>query len=176
MTPQEPGAPGELFFVTASGGLTALERVRLREAKTGRSRAQQDIEFYLEGSSSPVVIKAGEPQSFAIRMMGSGGRWGKEPTADEAQKHFLLTKLQSADGRRYLTKVDVQFDVRTYGRGAPGLDPKRFERLATSFQLTPRTLLGPGEYVIYLAGTSNFEFVGNMATGGDRWAFSIADR
>jgi hypothetical protein len=176
MTPQEPGAPGELFFVTSSGGLTALERVRLREAKAVRSRSQQDIEFYVEGSSSPVVIRAGEPQSFAIRMMGGGSRSAKAPTADEAQKHFLLTKLQSADGRRYLTKVDVQFDVRAYGRATPGLDPKRFERIATSFQLTPRTALGPGEYVIYMAGTNNLEFVGNMSTGGDRWAFAIADR
>ena len=174
--PQEPGAPGELFFVTATGGLTALERVRLREAKANRSRSQQDIEFYFEGSSSPVVIRAGEPQSFAIRMMGGGSRWGKAATPEEAQKHFLLTKLQSADGRRYLTRVDVQFDVRTYGRPTPGLDPKRFERLATSLQLTPRTMLAPGEYVIYLAGTANFEFVGNMSTGGDRWAFAIVDR
>jgi len=174
--PQEPGAPGELFFVTATGGLTALERVRLREAKANRSRSQQDIEFYFEGSSSPVVIRAGEPQSFAIRMMGGGSRWGKAATPEEAQKHFLLTKLQSADGRRYLTKVDVQFDVRTYGRPTPGLDPKRFERLATSLQLTPRTMLAPGEYVVYLAGTANFEFVGNMSTGGDRWAFAIVDR
>src|SRR6185503_18988233 len=124
--PQEPAAPGELFFVTATGGLTALERVRLREAKANRSRSQQEIEFYFDGSSSPVVIRAGEPQSFAIRMMGGGSRWGKAPTPEEAQKHFLLTKLQSADGRRYLTKVDVQFDVRTYGRPTPGLDPKRF--------------------------------------------------
>jgi len=174
--PQEPGAPGELFFVTATGGLTALERVRLREAKANRSRSQQDIEFYFEGSSSPVGIRAGEPQSFAIRMMGGGSRWGKAATPEEAQKHFLLTKLQSADGRRYLTRVDVQFDVRTFGRPTPGLDPKRFERLATSLQLTPRTMLAPGEYVIYMAGTANLEFVGNMSSGVDRWAFAIVDR
>jgi hypothetical protein len=175
-TVQEPGMPGELFFVTATGGLTALERVRLREAKANRSRSKQEIEFYIEGSSSPVVIRAGDAQSFAIRMMGGGSRWGKAPTAEEAQKHFLLTKLQSADGRRYLTKVDVQFDVRAFGRPTPGLDPKRFERLATSLQLTPRTMLAPGEYVIYMAGTANFEFVGNLSTGGDRWAFAVVDR
>jgi hypothetical protein len=175
-TVQEPGMPGELFFVTATGGLTALERVRLREAKANRSRSKQEIEFYIEGSSSPVVIRAGDAQSFAIRMMGGGSRWGKAPTAEEAQKHFLLTKLQSADGRRYLTKVDVQFDVRTFGRPTPGLDPKRFERLATSLQLTPRTMLAPGEYVIYMAGTANLEFVGNMSSGVDRWAFAIVDR
>jgi hypothetical protein len=175
-TVQEPGVPGELFFVTATGGLTALERVRLREAKANRSRSRQDIEFYLEGSSSPVVIRAGDPQSFAIRMMGGGSRWGKAPIPEEAQKHFLLTKLQSADGRRYLTKVDVQFDVRAFGRPTPGLDPKRFDRLATSLQLTPRTMLAPGEYVIYMAGTANLEFVGNMSSGVDRWAFAIVDR
>jgi len=175
-TLQEPGAPGELFFVTGTGGLTALERVRLRETKANASGSKANIEFYFDGSSSPVVIRAGEPQSFAIRMLGGGNRGGRAPTPEEAQKHFLLTKLQSADGRRYLTRVDVQFDVRSYGRPTPGLDPKRFERLATSFQLTPRTLLAPGEYVIYMAGTANFEFVGNMSTGGDRWAFAIVDR
>jgi hypothetical protein len=171
MAPQEPGRPGELFAVGSSGGLTTLERVRLREVKNGQS-----IEYFVDGSASSSVIKAGEPQSFAIRMLGGAGRAGREPSADEAQKHFLLTKLQSADGRRYLTKVDVQFDVRSYGRPTPGLDPRRYERLAQSFLLTPRTPLEPGEYVVYMAGTSNFEFVKNLSAGADRWAFTIADR
>jgi hypothetical protein len=174
LSPQEPMTPGELFFVMASGGLMPLERVKLREAKANRSRSQQDIEFYLDGSSSPVVIRADEPQGFAIRMLG--GNRGGSPTADEAQKHFLLTKLQSAEGRRYLTRVVVQFDVRSYGRATPGVDPKRFERLAVSFLLTPKTPLAPGEYVIRMGGAHNFEFNNNLNSGDDRWAFVITDR
>ena len=181
-TVQEPGAAGELFHVGATGTLKPLERVRMRDRKIGNARSQgmfkpsvQDYAYYLEGSSSPVTVKAGDPQVFVIRMLGPTSRWGKEPTADEAQKHFLLTKLQSEEGRRYLTKVDVQFDVRTYGRATPGLDPKKFERLAIAFQLTPRSVLEPGQYVVLMAGTSNLEFIGNLSAGADRWAFAIVE-
>ena len=182
-TVQEPSVPGELYLVTPTGTLTALERVRMRERKVGGTRSQgmfkpsvQDFAYYFEGGSSPVTFKAGDPQVFVIRMLGPSSRWGKEPTADEAQKHFLLTKLQSEEGRRYLTKVDVQFDVRSYGRPTPGVDPKKFERLAVSFQLTPRSVLAPGEYVVLMAGTNNHEFIGNLSAGADRWAFAIVDR
>jgi len=182
-TTPEPGLAGELFIVSPTGTLTTLERVRLRERKVGGARSQgmfkpsvQDYAYYFEGSTSSVTVKSDDPQVFVIRMMGSTNRWGKEPTAEEAQRHFLLTKLQSEDGRRYLTKVDVQFDARSYGRATPGLDPKRFERVAVSFQLTPRSVLDPGEYVILMAGTSNSEFIGNLNSGADRWAFTIADR
>ena len=178
----EPGAAGELFHVGALGTLRPLERVRMRDRKVGGARSQgmfkpsvQDYAYYLEGGASPVTVKTGDPQVFVIRMLGPSSRWGKEPTAEEAQKHFLLTKLQSEEGRRYLTKVDVQFDVRTYGRPTPGLDSKKFERLAISFQLTPRSVLAPGEYVVLMAGTTNFEFIGNLSTGADRWAFSIVE-
>lgn len=181
---QEPSTPGELFFVAPTGTLTALERVRMRDKKVGGARSQgafkgsvQDFAYYFDGASSPVTIKSGDPQVFVIRMLSpTNSRWGREATADEAQKHFLLTKLQSEDGRRFLTKVDVQFDVRSYGRPTPGLDPKKFERLAVSFQLTPRTVLPPGEYVVRMGGAQNFEFVTNLDTGDDRWAFAIVER
>ena len=182
-TLQEPSAPGELFFVAPGGALTALERVRLKDRKVGNARSQgifkpsvQDFAYYFDGAASPVTFRSGDPQVFVIRMLGSSNRNARPPTPDEAQKHFLLTKLQSDEGKRYVTKVDVQFDVRSYGRPTPGLDPKKSERVATSFQLTPRTVLGPGEYVVLLAGTSNFEFLSNLSVGAERWAFSIVDR
>ena len=163
--------------MTATGGLTALERVRLREAKANRSRSQRDIEFYVEGSSSPVVIRAGDPQSFAIRMMGGGSQWGKAPTSEEAQKHFLLTKLQSADGRRYLTKVDVQFDVRTFGRPDAGSRP---ETVRTPRHLAPTDATDDARSRRSKSSTwpaqPTSEFVGNMSSGVDRWAFAIVDR
>jgi hypothetical protein len=179
----EPALAGDLFSVSPAGTLTNLERVRMRERKVGGARSQgmfkpsvQDYAYYFDGSTSPVTVKAGDPQVFVIRMMAPTSRWGKEPTADEAQKHFLLTKLQSEEGRRYLTKVDVQFDARSYGRPTPGLDPKRYERAAVSFQLTPRIVLEPGEYVVLMAGTSNSEFIANLKSGADRWAFAIVER
>ena len=178
----EPGTAGELYLVGPSGTLRPLERVRMRDRKVGGARSQgmfkpsvQDFAYYFEGGSSQVTSKAGDPQVFVIRMLGPSSRWGKEPTPDEAQKHFLLTKLQSEEGRRYLTKVDVQFDVRSYGRATPGLDPKKFERVAVSFQLTPRSVLGPGEYVVLMAGTDNLQFIGNLSAGADRWAFAIVE-
>src|SRR5262245_35373291 len=50
LVPQEPGAPGELFAVGSSGGLTTLERVRLRDVKNGPS-----LEYFFDGSSSSAV-------------------------------------------------------------------------------------------------------------------------
>jgi hypothetical protein len=181
---QEPAALGELYGVSrTTGGLVSLERVQMKEQKVGGARSQgifkpsvQDFSYYFEGSASPVTFKAGDPPAFAIRLMGPVDRYGKDATADEAQKHFLLTKLQSEGGRRYITKVDVQFDVKTYGTPTPGLDPRRASRAAVSFELTPRSALGPGEYVILLAGTHDFEFIANFLASSDRWAFAIADR
>ena len=180
---QEPTALGELYAISRpTGGLVSLERVQMKERKVGNVRSQgvfkpavQDFAYYFEGASSPVTLHAGEPQKFAIRLLGSD-RGGKPATAEEAQKHFLLTKLQSEEGRRYITRVDAQFDVRTYGMPAPGLDPRKPDQTAVSFELTPRSPLGPGEYVILLAGTHNFQFIGNYQASSDRWAFAIPER
>jgi hypothetical protein len=179
----EPGLAGELFMVSPTGTLTNLEKVRMRERKVGSARSQgmfkpsvQEYAYYFEGGSSPVIIKAADPQVLVIRMMSPATRMGRQPTADEAQKHFLLTKLQSEGGRRYLTKVDTQVDARIYGRPTPGLDSKRFDRVAVSFQLTPRSPLVPGEYVVLMAGTTNSEFIADLNDGADRWAFAIVDR
>jgi len=180
---QEPTALGELYAVSRStGGLVSLERVQMKERKVGNVRSQgvfkpsvQDYAYYFDGGSSPVTLREGEPQKFAIRLLGPD-RGGRPATADEAQKHFLLTKLQSDEGRRYITRVDVQFDVRSYGAPTPGLDPRKPDQVATSFELTPRSPLGPGEYVILLAGTHNFQFIGNYQASSDRWAFAITDR
>jgi len=179
----EPTVPGELYGVSSTGALVALERVQMKDRKVGGPRSQgvfkpsvQDFAYYFDGSSSPVTLRAADPQVFAIRLLGPSDRDGRDATAEEAQKHFLLTKLQTEEGRRYITKVDAQFDVRTFGTPTPGLDPKKPERLAVSFELTPRMVLGPGEYVILLAGTHNFEFIGNFLASSDRWAFAIVDR
>jgi len=180
----EPSVAGEMFGVVAStGALKPLERVRMNTRKVGNARSQgtfkgsvQDYAYYFDGGSSPVTFAAGEPLRFVIRMMGPVSRSGREATPEEAQKHFLLTRLEAEGGVRYITKTDVQFDVRSYGRPRAGLDSRRPAREAGSFVLTPRTVLAPGQYVILMAGTSNFEFIGDYNSGADRWAFAIVGR
>jgi hypothetical protein len=183
-TVQEPMSIGELFAVSgANGGLVPLERVAMRERKVGGTRSQgafkpsvQDFAYYFDGAASPATIRVGDPQVFVIRMLGPADRKGREPTAAEAQNHFLLTKLEVQDGVRYITKQDTQFNVRTYGSPRAGMDPKRTDRMAVSFELTPRSPLGPGEYVVVLGGTSNYQFIGDYGAGLERWAFAIVDR
>jgi len=170
---QEPAVLGELYAVSpAAGGLTALERVQMQEQKV----RPKEYSYYFEGTSSPVTVRAGEPIVFAIRLLGPADRSGIAATPEEAQRHFLVTKLAVEEGRRYITRVDVQFDVRSYGTPTPGLDPKRRDRVAVSLALTPRVPLDPGEYVVYLAGIRNFAFIGNLKTGSDRWAFAVVNR
>ena len=180
----EPAVLGEVFGLSLATGVPVpLERVRMRDSKVGGPRSQgafrsqvQDYTFYFEGASSPAAFKAGESVVLAVRMLGAADRWGKDATPAEVQKHVVLTRLQVAEGRRYLTKVDIPLDIQTYGKPTPGMDARKPDRYAVSFQLTPRTPLVPGEYVVYMAGMENAAFIANLNVGGERWAFSVVDR
>ena len=181
---QEPAILGEVFGISmTTGAPTPLERVRMRDAKVGGPRSQgafrpsvQDYSFYFEGAASPATFKASDTVVLAVRMFGAADRWSKDATPAEVQKHVVLTRLQVAEGRRYLTKVDVPLDIETYGKPTPGMDSRKPERVAVSFQMKPRTPLVPGEYVVYMAGVQSSAFVSNANAGGERWAFSVVDR
>jgi hypothetical protein len=181
---QEPAILGEVFGISlTTGAPTPLERVRMKDAKVGGPRSQgafrpsvQDYSFYFDGASSPATFRASDNVVLAVRMFGAGDRWSKDATPAEVQKHVVLTRLQVAEGRRYLTKVDVPLDIETYGKPTPGMDSRKPERIAVSFQMKPRTPLVPGEYVVYMAGIQNSAFVSNANAGGERWAFSVVDR
>jgi hypothetical protein len=181
---QEPAILGEVFAVpTTTGAPTPLERVRMRDAKVGGPRSQgafrpsvQDYTFYFDGAASPATFKTSDNVVLAVRIFGAADRWSKDATPAEVQKHVVLTRLQVAEGRRYLTKQDIPLDIETYGKPTPGMDSRKPERYAVSFQMKPRTPLVPGEYVVYMAGVENSAFVSNLNAGGERWAFSVLDR
>lgn len=183
-TPQEPTTLGELFRIDqATGAPAALERVKFKTIRAGpdfRPGFFQPLEhmvyFYIEGGASPVAFKAGEPQQFVIRLMSPGDRYGVELNSEEVRKRIRLNRLvvqnvKTHDGR-FFTKTDIPLDVQTYGQLTLGLDPKKPDRAAQSFRLTPHIALTPGEYHFWITGRHNFELV-RGSFGDEDWAFGI---
>ena len=187
-TPQEPTTLGELFRIDQATGVpAALERVKVKNLKVGQTREpgflqprEDVVDFYIEGVASPVVFKAGEPQQFVIRLMSPGDRYGRELNSAEVLKHIGLMRLVVQNIRkhddRFLTKAMIPLDVQTYGQLTLGLDPKKPDRAAQSFRLTPHIALTPGEYLILMRGTHNFELIANGLVGNEDWAFEIVQR
>jgi hypothetical protein len=187
-TPQEPATLGEMFRIDqATGAAAALERVKVKDLKVGQTRQpgflqprEDVVDFYIEGVTSPVVFKAGEPQQFVIRLMSPGDRYGRELNSAELLKHVGLMRLAVQNikkhDERFLTKLNIPLDVQTYGQSTLGLDPKKPERAAQSFRLTPLTALTPGEYMIWIKATHNFELIANAFVGDGNWAFEIVQR
>jgi hypothetical protein len=74
---------------------------------------------------------------------------------------------------RFETKTNIPLDVETYGQLTLGLDPKKPDRAAQSFRLTPHIALTPGEYLISIYATHNFELINNPLIGNKFLAFGI---
>ncbi len=187
ITPQEPPTLGELFRVDpATGAPTPLEHVQIKKLVGPIQRGgSQTVEFYIEGEASPVWFKAGEPQQFVIRLMSPGDRYDKELNEVEVQRHIRLMRLLVQKGKehdeRFLTNAILPLNVQSYGPLTPGLDPKKPDRVAQSFRLTPQSALPPGEYHIWIDGMHDLElntsarFLPNTVNG-EHWAFEIANR
>ena len=186
-TPQEPTTLGEIFRVDQlTGGPAALEHVKVKQQKVGQTRSgvfqprENLVDFYVEGAASPVAFKAGESQQFVIRLMSPEDRYGRELNAGEVRKHIVFTRLvvrnvKSRD-ERLVTQTSLPFDVQPYGQSTVGLDAKKPERTAQSFRLTPQTALTPGEYLLSIRGTHNFELIANGLVGNEDLAFRITER
>jgi hypothetical protein len=187
-TPQEPTTLGEFSRIDpATGTPTEMERVKVKNLKVGHTREpgilqpREDlVDLYVEGVASPVVFKAGESQQFVIRMMSPGDRYGRELNSAELLKHVGLMQLVVQNikkhDERFLTKSNIPLDVQPYGQLTHGLDPKQPDRVAQSFRLTPSIALTPGEYLIWIKATHNFELIANGLVGDDYWAFEIVKR
>jgi len=182
VTPQEPPTLGELFGIDqATGTPTPLERVEVK----GVALNLRKVEFGIEGSASPVSFKASEPLQFAIRLMSRGDRNDGELNAKEVQRHIRLGRLvvqhfKKGGYERILTLGTIGFNVQTYGLLTRGLDPRKPDRVAQSFRLTPDIALTPGQYQIWINGMHDFEldthFHSSYASGGEHWAFEIIAR
>jgi hypothetical protein len=187
-TPQEPTTLGELFRIDqATGAPAVLERVKVKNLKVGQTRQpgflqplEDVVDFYIEGVASPVVFKAGEPQQFVIRLMSPRDRYGRELNSAEVLMHIGLMQLAvqmiRKHDERFLTKTMIPMDVQSYGQSTLSLDPKKPDCAAQSFRLTPHIALTPGEYLILMRGTHNFELIANGLAGNEDWAFEIVQR
>jgi WD40 repeat protein len=193
VTPQEPPTLGELFRIDqATGTPTPLERVKVKKIGVDMHR----VEFYIEGSASPVSFKAGEPLQFVVRLTRPGDpadpsgsrqwhRYDGDLNAEEVMKHVRLQQLVvqhfKKGDERILTTTTIRLNVHTYG---PFLltrdpDPRKPDRVAQSFRLTPRIPLTPGQYHIWIDGMHDFEldtgahYYATIGPGGEHWAFEI---
>jgi hypothetical protein len=184
----------------ATGAPVALEPVKLK-ALNGRDFSggflkprERMVAYYIEGGASPVTFRAGEPQQFFIRLMSPGDRYGMELNAEEVRRHIRLDRLAvrnieteaqvigsrlkkaeaGPDAERFLANTDsIPLDVQTYGKLTLGLDPKKPDRAAQSFRLTPHVALTPGEYMISLRGIRNFELIKYINFNHEDWAFGV---
>jgi len=185
VTPQEPPTMGEFFRIDqATGTPTPLERVEVKGVTIKRSV----VEFYIEGSASPVSFKAGEPLQFAIRLMSLGDRNDGELNAKEVQRHIRLGRLvvrhfEKMGDVRVLTLGAIGLNVQTYGQLTRGLDPRKPDRVAQSFRLTPDIALTPGQYYIWIGGLHDLELdtgahfhMHYTGHGIEHWAFEIIAR
>jgi hypothetical protein len=194
VTPQEPPTLGELFRIDpATGTPTPLERVKVNKIQVDMHR----VEFCIEGSVSPVSLKAGEPLQFVIRLTSPGApagrsgspqwhRYDGELNAEEALRHIRLQRLVvqhfKKGDERILTTATIRLNAQTYGALTSGLDPRNPDRVAQSFRLTPQIALTPGEYHIWIDGTHDSEldtgthFYATIGPGGEHWAFGIVER
>jgi hypothetical protein len=183
VTPQEPSILGELFRIDqAAGTPTPLERVKVKKMAVNMHR----VEFCIDGSASPVSFKAGEPIQFAIRLLGPGDRNDGELNAEEVRRHVRLGRLvvqQFKKGdERVLTTATIALYVQTYGQLTRGLDPKKPDRVAHSFRVTPQIALIPGKYHLWIDGMHDLElntgsrFRASIGPGGEHWAFDVIAR
>jgi hypothetical protein len=187
ITPQEPTTLGEIFRVDqVTGAPSALEHVKVKPQKVGQTRSgvfqprENIVDFYIEGAASAVAFKAAESQQFVIRLMRPEDRYGRELSAEEVRKHIVLTRLvvrnvKSRD-ERLVSQTSLPFDVQAFGKLTTGLDAKKSDRTAQSFRLTPQVALTPGEYLISIRGTHNFELIANGLVGNEDLAFRITER
>jgi hypothetical protein len=186
INPQEPATLAEIFRVDQrTGALAALEHVKVRQQKVGQTRSgifqprEDVVDFYMDGAASTVAFKAAEAQQFVIRLLSPEDRYGRELSAEEVRKHIVLTRLvvRNVKSReeRIVTQANLALDVLPYGQSTAGLDFKKPDRTAQSFRLTPQAALTPGEYLISIRGTHNFELIANGLVGNEDLAFRITE-
>jgi hypothetical protein len=118
---------------------------------------------YLEGTSSAVMFKYGEPLAFALRSFETFEKLRNQKNSLK----FAIEQLAVRDGKRYATKVYVPLDIER-------LEPPRFALtsvgpyIATqSVLLTPRAPLAPGQYAFTRGG---------ILDGRTYGTFGIVDR
>ncbi|HTC63445.1 MAG TPA: hypothetical protein VK709_11430 [Candidatus Saccharimonadales bacterium] len=186
LTPQEPATLGEIFRVDQSTGApSVLEQVKVKQQKVGQTRSgifqprENLVDFYIEGAASTAAFKAAESQRFVIRLMSPEDKYGRELNAEEVRKHIVLTRLvvrnvKSRD-ERLVSQTSLPFEIQAFGKLTTGLDPKKPDRAAQSFLITPKVALTPGEYLISMRGTHNFELIANGLVGNEDLAFRITD-
>lgn len=140
----------------------------LETVKSKKERGSKEY-CYIEGDTSPVVLRSDETLAFASRTHGSTKEIERYASlVAPAMKLFKLERLFASDkNRRYATGEYVPMNGMAYGDPIPNVNPKRPKDVGQLYISRPAAL-PPGEYAITIGGM----FVIGMC-GGPVSAFRI---
>lgn len=141
----------------------------LETVKSKKQRGSKEF-CYIEGDTSPVVLRSDDTLAFASRVQGSAKDLERYAgIVTPAMKLFKLERLfASNENRRYATGQYVPMNGLVYGDPIPNVNPKRPKDVGQLYISRPAPL-PPGEYAITIGGM----FVIGMC-GGPVSAFRIA--
>ena len=165
--PSDPLFPygGQSYRFDAS--TRALQPLESKKSKKERGSKEY---CYIEGDTSPVVLRSDDALAFASLVHGSTKdieRYAGIVTP--VMKLFKLERLfASNENRRYATGQYVPMNGLVYGDPIPNVNPKRAKDLGQLYLSRPAAM-PPGEYALTLGGM----FVVGQC-GGPVSAFRIA--
>lgn len=143
----------------------------LESVKSKKERGSKEY-CYIEGVTSPVVLRSDDTLAFASLVHGSQkdlDRYASLGLIVPAMKLFKLERLfASTEKRRYATGQYVPMNGLVYGDPIPNINPKRAKDLGQLYISRPAAM-PPGEYGLTVGGMF---VVGNC--GGPVSAFRIA--
>ncbi len=150
-------------FHASTRSMEPLETVKSRKERGSKEYC------YIEGDTSPVVLRSDETLAFASRTHGSTKEIeGYASLVAPVMKLFKLERLFASDkNRRYATGQYVPMNGMAYGDPIPNVNPKRPKDVGQLYISRPASL-PPGEYAITIGGM----FVIGMC-GGPVSAFRI---
>ena len=143
----------------------------LESIKSKKERGSKEY-CYIEGVTSPVVLRSDDTLAFASLVHGTQKdleRYASLGLVTPAMKLFKLERLfPSTEKRRYATGQYVPMNGLVYGDPIPNINPKRAKDLGQLYISRPAAM-PPGEYGLTVGGMF---VVGNC--GGPVSAFRIA--
>ena len=143
----------------------------LESIKSKKERGSKEY-CYIEGVTSPVVLRSDDTLAFASLVHGSQkdlDRYASLGIIAPAMKLIKLERLfASTEKRRYATGQYVPMNGLVYGDPIPNINPKRAKDLGQLYISRPAAM-PPGEYGLTVGGMF---VVGNC--GGPVSAFRIA--
>jgi hypothetical protein len=126
----------------------------LESIKSKKQRGSKEY-CYIEGDTSPVVLRSDDTLAFVSLVHGSQkdiDRYATLGVVAPVMKLFKLERLfASNENRRYATGQYVPMNGLAYGDPIPNINPKRLKDLGQLYISRPAAM-PPGEYALTVGG------------------------